>query len=262
MLPNVFEVRDNEPATGGVMLKKFPVCLGAAALLASVLVGRPAHATDDVDEPAATGKGITGGALLGAEVVLLTEAAFKVKPTWAYIVGGLAGGVAGGVGGYFVEREDANKTSMYLLAGGMALIIPTTVAVLSAKAYEPPADYTEDKGLSDQDQPVAEPAQPSEPEPSVPTPPTTTNPTESPPPATTPPAPEGKLKSKQKRRTARHTRQQLPVMPPALVGMGEGALTLSVPAVEIRDVFSRTEIAQYGMKQATEVRVPVFNVLF
>src|SRR5688572_11252097 len=157
------------------MLKKFPVCLGAAALLASVLTGRPAHATDDVHEPAATGKGITGGALLGAEVVLLTEAAFKVKPTWAYLVGGLAGGVAGGIGGYFVEREDSNKTSMYLLAGGMALIIPTTVAVLSAKAYEPPADYTEDKGLSDQDQPVAEPAQPSEPEPSVPTPPTTTN---------------------------------------------------------------------------------------
>jgi hypothetical protein len=65
-----------------------------------------------------------------------------------------------------VEQADANKTSMYLLAGGMALIIPTTVAVLSAKAYEPPADYTEDKGVSDQDQPVAEPAQPTgEPEP-------------------------------------------------------------------------------------------------
>jgi hypothetical protein len=247
------------------MSKKIPVCLGAAALLASVFMGRPAHATDDVHEPAATGKGITGGALLGAEVVLLTEAAFKVKPTWAYVVGGLAGGVAGGIGGYFVERGDANKTSMYLLAGGMALIIPTTVAVLSAKAYEPPADYTEDKGLSDQDQPVAEPAQPSEPEPSVPTPPTTgtdTPPTE-PPPATTPPTtPEGRVKQKTKRRTARHARERLPPMPPALVGMGEGALTLSVPAVEIRDVFSRTEIAQYGMKQATEVRVPVFNVLF
>lgn len=250
------------------MSKKLSMCVGAAALFASVLVGRPAHATDDVDEPAATGKGITGGVLLGAEVVMLTEAAFKVKPTWAYLVGGLAGGIAGGVGGYFIERDDANKTSMYMLAGGMALIIPTTVAVLSAKAYEPPADYTEDRGIQDPDQPVAEPPQPESSEPSVPAPPT--NPTDAPP-ATTPdaapaPAPEGtRVKKSRHKRVARHTKQTTPLLPPALVGMGSlgpGSLTMGVPAVVVKDVYSRTELAQYGVKQATEVQVPVFNVLF
>jgi hypothetical protein len=231
-------------------------------MFASLLVGRPAHATDDVDEPAATGKGITGGVLLGAEVVMLTEAAFKVKPTWAYLVGGLAGGVAGGIGGYFVERDDANKTSMYMLAGGMALIIPTTVAVLSAKAYEPPADYTEDRGVQDADQPVAEPPQPSEP--GVPAPPGA-EPTDTPPATTPAPAPEGARSRKNHKKVARRAKTEVPLMPPALVGvgsMGPGSLTLGVPAVEVRDVYSRTEIAQFGVKQATEVRVPVFNVLF
>jgi hypothetical protein len=265
MLANVLEVRDNEPATGGSMSKKLSMCVGAAAMFASVLVGRPAHATDDVDEPAATGKGITGGVLLGAEVVMLTEAAFKVKPTWAYLVGGLAGGVAGGIGGYFVERDDANKTSMYLLAGGMALIIPTTVAVLSAKAYEPPADYTEDRGITDPDQPVAEPPQPTG-EPAVPEPPAT-NPTDTPPATTPAPAPEGARSKKSHKRVARHKRVEptTPLLPPALVGVGSlgpGSLTMGLPAVAIRQVYSRVEIAQYGVKQATEVRVPVFNVLF
>ena len=89
-----------------------------------------------------TGKGTIGGALLGAEVVLATEAAFKVQSTWAYVVGGLGGAAAGGVGGYFIERSASGKTTLLMLAGGMALAIPTTVAVLSATAYEPPASYT------------------------------------------------------------------------------------------------------------------------
>ncbi len=233
------------------MRKKLPICLAAATLLTSLTAVRPAHATDDVAEPASTGKGITGGVLLGAEVVTLIEAAFKVKPTSAYLLGGLAGGVAGGVGGYFVEHGGNAKASMYMLTGGMVLLIPTTVAVLSAKAYEPPADYTEDKGMSDQ--PVAEPAQPSSSEPAVP----------APPPAA---GPEGSRATTKEHRVARRRAprevKHLPIAPPALVGVGEGSLTLSMPAVEIRDVFSRTELAQYGLKQATEVRVPVFNVLF
>jgi hypothetical protein len=72
------------------------------------------------------------------------EAALDVKPAWAYIVGGLAGGVGGGVGGFFVEQGDppeSARVSMLLLAGGMVFAIPTTIAILSATAYEPPAEY-------------------------------------------------------------------------------------------------------------------------
>jgi hypothetical protein len=75
-----------------------------------------AHA-EGVDEASGTGKGIVGGALLGGELVMVTEAAFKVKPAWAYVVGGVAGGAAGGIGGYFVEQNTDARAPMLMLAG-------------------------------------------------------------------------------------------------------------------------------------------------
>jgi hypothetical protein len=53
--------------------------------------------------------------------------------------------------------------------------------------------------------------------------------------------------------------------PPALIGLslfGRGALTLGVPAVEVRSVYTRKEVATFGVNQATEVRVPVLSFLF
>jgi len=211
--------------------------IGAAVTLAAT----PAQAAEDKTEASATGKGITGGVLLGGEVVMLGEAAFKVKPAWAYAVGGLAGGVAGGVGGYFIEKGGDAKLTMYMLAGGMALIIPTTVAVLSASAYEPPASFTEDKGPTEE--PVAEPPRPE----SAPA----TQPTSQ------------RTKKQRARRVAHHDpRLYAPVAPPALLGVGPTSVTLSLPAVEVRDAYSRAELMQFGVKQATEVRVPVFNFVF
>lgn len=211
----------------------------AAMGAALTLVAIPAGALEDKREASATGKGITGGALLGAEVVMLGEAAFKVKPAWAYAVGGLAGGIGGGVGGYFIEQSASAKTTMYMLAGGMALIIPTTVAVLSAAAYEPPANYTEDRGPSDE--PVAEPPQPAAPAPT-----------------------SGQTKKTRKRLARRNAAPTLyaPTAPPALLGVSPSAVTLSVPAVEVRETYSRAELMQFGVKQAAEVRVPVFNFVF
>jgi hypothetical protein len=46
------------------------------------------------------------------------------------------------------------------------------------------------------------------------------------------------------------------------VGLTEGTLSLSVPAVEVRQMYTRTEVALYGVKQHTEVEVPVFHVAF
>jgi hypothetical protein len=61
--------------------------------------------------------------------------------------------------------------------------------------------------------------------------------------------------------------RRLPLMdyhlsPPALIGISAQALTLGIPAVELRDVYTRTELAMYGLSQSTEVRVPVLNFLF
>jgi len=68
--------------------------LGTLILATLSLASLSAHA----EEVSTTGKGIVGGSLLGAEVVLATEAAFKVQPAWAYVVGGVGGAAAGGVG--------------------------------------------------------------------------------------------------------------------------------------------------------------------
>ncbi len=125
-------------------------------ILATLMLAPLSARAEDVST---TGKGIVGGGLLGAEIVLATEAAFKVQPGWAYLVGGVGGAAAGSVGGYFIEKDASPKTTMVMLAGGMALIIPTTVAVLSATAYEPPASYTQDRAPADE--PVAEPPQPN-----------------------------------------------------------------------------------------------------
>ena len=237
--------------------------LGTLTLATLSLASLSAHA----EEVSTTGKGIVGGALLGAEIVLTTEAAFKAKPAWAYLVGGVAGAAAGGVGGYFIEQEASSKVTMLMLAGGMAFIIPTTVFVLSATAYEPPASYTQDHAPADE--PVAEPPRPSD-APSPAPAPTSTSPSgnevtappaagASPPAAS--PAPTGSLR---KRNTNAH--RTLPLdyhfSPPALIGISSQALTLGVPAVEVRNVYSRNELALYGVNQATEVRVPVLNVLF
>jgi hypothetical protein len=243
--------------------------LGTLTLAALTLASFSAHA----EEVSTTGKGVVGGTLIGAEAVLATEAAFKVQPTWAYVVGGLAGGAAGGIGGYFIEQDASAQTTMLILAGGMALAIPTTVAVLSATAYEPPASYTQDRPPVDE--PVAEPPQPSG-SPTSPTPPAPAPATPSPsgnevspPPVTTPaPAPTGSFapRHRAQRRLARRT---LPLdyhlSPPALIGLslfGADALTLGVPAVELRGVYTRKEVSMFGVNQATEVRVPVLSFLF
>lgn len=219
----------------------FPLAVLAAA---SALL---APSVASADEVSPTGKGITGGALLGGEVVMLTEAAAGVKPAWAYAVGGLVGAAGGGVGGYFAEQNGSAKLSLYLLAGGMAFVIPTTVAVLSTTAYTPPASYTEDKGPSDE--PVAEPAQPA-----------------------AAPATGGSQPTSQRTRThhrrlarARFTQPLAlyrPVLPPALVDFGHQGLSLSVPALEVGQAYTRTEQQEFGVKQAAELRVPVFNYVF
>ena len=242
--------------------------LGTLTLAMVALAPLTAHA--EKTEVSTTGKGVVGGTLLGAEIVLATEAAFKVQPTWAYIVGGLGGGAAGGIGGYFIERSADSRTTMLILAGGMALAIPTTVAVLSATAYEPPASYTQDKAPADE--PIAEPPRPSGATPTPPpattspsgnevtAPPAATPPAETPAPA---PAPSGALHRRQRALLARRT---LPLdyhlSPPALIGFSAQALTLNVPAVEVGNVYSRREVAMFGVSQATEVRVPVLNFLF
>jgi hypothetical protein len=232
-----------------------------AALIACLFRAAPARAVGE-ESASPNVKGVTGGALLGAEIVMLTEAALGAKDAWLYLAGGGAGAVAGGVGGYFAEQSGSARLSLFLLAGGMALVIPTTVAVLSATAYEPPADYIQDRGPVDE--PVADPAGPSgfQPEPGTELPP--------PPSGRSAPAGDGAASGHARGRQAStgHTQfepggRRYRGMPPrALVGVSPGALTLSLPPIEMHDVFSTEQVIRYGIAQRTELRLPVLHVVF
>jgi len=90
------------------------------------------------DDVSATGKGAVGGALVGSEIVVFGEALFGVRSTPAYILGAVGGAAAGGVAGYFVEQgASSGRVPSYLLAGGLALVIPAIVIALNETRYVP-----------------------------------------------------------------------------------------------------------------------------
>jgi len=176
-------------------------------------------------EASPTGKGIAGGILLGAEVVMLTEAIIGVNEAWPYPVFGALGAAGGGVGGYFVETTDSAEASIYMLAGGMALAIPTLVAVLNATAYDP----TDDEELDESELPDSPETEP------------------------TPGTIETTVEVE---RTARRP------LPPALLGIDGVGVALGVPAVAIVPRYTVREMAEFGVEQQTELRVQVLHASF
>jgi hypothetical protein len=210
--------------------------LGVAAALAVLTQGAPAHA----EEVEAKGKGIVGGGLLGGEVVMLGEAVFGVKPGWAYIIGGIVGAGGGALAGHYIETGADAKVSVYMLAGGMALIIPTTVAVLQATSYTPPEDYTEDKPASGA--PVPEPPRPA--------------------PGARPGGGASAPSHASPVALHYHWEPAKLKLPIGLLDLDEGAFKVAMPAVEIRPVYRLDEMQKYGLEQKHELRVPVFSATF
>lgn len=202
--------------------------LGAATLLA------PTEArAQDADNSAAvspTGKGIAGGALLGAEIVMIPIAIAGVDAWWPYLVFGAVGAGGGAVGGWAVEKatkpDGPAEPALYMLAGGMALVVPTIVAVLNATAYDP---------TEEEDEQGDEPG--------------TDIPTEA----------EGSVEV-----GARYP-GGAPV-PMAIVGVDawseRPAVGMGIPAVSVQPRFSPNEVAAYGVEQGTEVSIPVVSGSF
>lgn len=213
--------------------------LVAAAVLFSASSAR-------AEESTGTGKGMVGGGLLGGELVMTIEALAGVERPLPYVIGGVLGAGAGVAGGYFVEQgSDSARIPTLMLAGGIAFAIPTTILVLNATSYHAPASYQEDAAPSgtSPDAPAA-PAGPGAP---AAVPPAA--------PAAPAPAPT----------TRRYKPAIAPVAlatPPSLVDLRNGEVRMSVPSIEVRPVFSMTELRQYGMQQREEVRVPVFAATF
>ncbi|MBW2457529.1 MAG: hypothetical protein JRI68_23680 [Deltaproteobacteria bacterium] len=205
--------------------------LGAAAV-ASALTLLPAQAAaqEESNAVSATGKGIAGGAMLGAEVVMITTAIIGATDWWPYVLFGAVGAGGGAVGGYFVEDaigDGAAEPALYMLAGGMALVVPTLVAVLNATAYDPTDDEEEGDESSTDDEPDGTPGV------------------------------DGNLEVETSARRG---------LPPALIGLSTTQrgtrVRLGVPAAHVGPRFSPREMATFGVEQGTEVSFPIVRGTF
>lgn len=217
---------------------------GALAAMPTV-----AHA----DEVSPTGKGIVGGALLGAEVVTIPMALFNVQSGVAYAVGGGLGAIGGGVGGYFVEQAvDDGRIPVYMLAGGLAFVIPAVVLVLNATAYRPIEGAREDRA------PSGPPADPGAVGGSVVIgAPPAGSPAPAPAPANNnPSAPNSTPQSTPSPNPS-------PATPPtSLFDLRGPALRVGVPLPEVRPLYSLADQKRLGVQAGTEVRMPIVRVAF
>jgi hypothetical protein len=212
--------------------------LAAAAVAAAITLApssaRAQQAEND-NRVSARGKGIAGGILLGAEVVMIPIGIAGVKAWWPYVLFGAVGAGGGAVGGYFVEQvaEGGDKTgpaepSLYMLAGGAALIIPTLVVILNATAYDPEEETQKGEESSDDGEGSGTPT------------------VESPDDAETTGA-----------------RSRLPM---ALFGFStdyrHSELSMGIPAVQVGPLHTQTEMATYGVEPGTLVNVPIVHGSF
>lgn len=216
--------------------KKLGAVAAAAVAFAMALAGNPSEARAD-GPVTATGKGIVGGALLGGEVVCITMGAVGVNRGWPYFVFGGLGAVGGGIGGYFVEQASTPEPSLYMLAGGMALVIPTLVISLNATAYKPPeTDQVQNEPANNK--PVLDAPAPG-------------------PPAAAP------VTSRDVKKPARvASRPVMPHIPLSVLDIYKGNLALGIPALELRPLYSSAEMWKYGVSQGSEVRLPLFQTMF
>jgi hypothetical protein len=220
-----------------VALLTFSLSSGAVLCLTE---GSAAAQTAPVAETVSpTAKGIVGGALLGGEVVMITEAIIGVRSVVPYLIGGGLGAAAGGVAGYFIESSSTDgRVPLFMLAGGLALVIPTLVLTLNATRYRSPSeDNVESQAPTNE--PKADPGQPGGA-------PIQGVPVRTPAPApAAPPAPAAGGGA-----------------PLSLVNLNRGSWSLAVPVPEVRAVYSQAERSKFGLKNETELRLPVVNVAF
>ena len=199
--------------------------LALATTLCTAAAGTTTREAKATTEVSPTGKGIAGGALLGGELGFLTLAAFGARQSWMYYTIPTALAIGGGVGGYFVEKGSSPTIPMYMLAGGMALLIPTIVATLSATSY---SASSEDSTPSDA-------------------------------------TPKAEVKAEGGKKEPGGAAPKHKAVPLALVNLSSAdslSFRAGVPLVHLRTAFSSDEVAVYGQKQRLEVHAPVVSLTF
>ncbi len=228
--------------TSSSLPRRCAALLAAGAAAAGVLLApESASAQTTPSAVGVDGKGIVGGALLGAEVVDLTIGIIGVNRGWPYLVFGAVGAVGGGVGGYFIEQETRKspEVALYMLAGGMALVIPTVIVSLNATMYKPPEGTSTTTMEPADNQPSQSPSQVQPPMPT--------------------PLPSPAQSRRLRLRPPGEKRDHLAF---SLVDIHRSDLAFALPAVQIRPLYSPREVWTYGVEQGTEVRVPLFHASF
>jgi hypothetical protein len=221
-------------------------CFAAALMAAPEAKAQEEGGEEDSTAVSGTGKGIVGGALLGGEIVMIPMGAAGLKPWWPYLVFGGLGSVGGAVGGWAVEQADPPaEAPLYMLAGGLALIIPTVVLAASAITREEYEDTGDPSTL--EQQPGTEPGQPG------------TQPGGTQPDGTTVTVETSDARKVRRTKKRRRPGEPLPV---ALFDLQPGTVRMGVPAVQIKNMYSLEEIAKYGVEQQTEVSIPVVSASF
>ena len=220
--------------------------LAAAAVVGGLVVFSANEAqaqSTEVGPVTGTAKGIVGGGLLGAEIVMMPMGIAGLKPWWPYVVFGGVGAVGGAVGGWAVEQAaPPAEAPLYMLAGGLALVIPTLVLTLNATTKEDYGDEEDPSTLTPAtEDPLTQPI-PGE--------------------ATPPPAAEGggtiqiQSKARKVRKVAR------PSLPLALFDLAGEDVRMGVPNVTVKPLYTEAEIAAYGVEQGSVVDIPVFRTAF
>ncbi len=222
----------------------------------------------------AKGVGISGGIIGGAEVVLLIESFADVKPSWPWIVFPILGAGGGGVGGYFLEKN-APKGAVALLVTSMVLLIPTTVAVSIARAYEAeeegavPADSEGGAAFSFELNPSGQPDEgtytevESRPDSdSIPddAPPIEEAPDSEPAPAP-PEAGEGEMTGSEASNDSGGNAAVRHLASGSLFHLGsDRSFGFGIPAVDVRPTAWSAEESLHGIVPGVEVHVPLFKV--
>lgn len=256
------------------MTNRFGAVVAAGLASAAIAMSSPREAcAQTVTRVTATPQGTIGGALIGAEAVILIEGAAGVRNKWVLLGTGIAGLVAGGVGGWALDfyiddyapigqdRGAANPNppglsaaSTAMLVVGLGLIIPTAIMFVSATMYRPEETAASADDGSGGNEVLEESAgapgtgaggqgaQPSGP--------------------ATPAGRANPPTSQLRLRRQRHASASLPRITGALVGVRDGRVELGVPAVGVVSSFTSEESRQFGLTRQSEVRIPVLSAQF
>jgi hypothetical protein len=230
---------------------RFGAAMASVFVLGTLTASVERVARADETTVTSTPKGIIGGALLGAEVGTIIESIAGVRSPWVYVISDIVLAGGGAAVGWEVEQKSTDgRAPVFMLAGGLGLIIPAVVLTLNA-VTTPVATASEDHAPTNEP-----PANPGAPGRSIVAPPT--------------PAPGSSSSPNLVPNSPSATPGPTSATPPApattvhlsLVDVNKAGMHLGLPIPEVRPMFSASELRQYGLAQQTEVRMSLVKIAF